>query len=301
MIRSGLVVFVVTVTACLAACLVPGGEPALGSVEQHLGCVGCGLNGLRQAAYDNVFAQMDGNALGQVGAWDDSVDGPVSLCDGSSVAVPAGCTTACSLRPAWNTWLYMPHDGAWLHDEMLRSVVELIAPKDACVVDAHGRAYEGMFALSPAPRFHSWTPADQERVSAGLLGILDKVKDVPICLQSELSIDACAGSGARFHESTLFGNVFRGHPRFIAIAGGDAARNPYLNLRYGTVLPSSATVYQYSEHPCAYDGANEGLYARYCDGGGGRWQHPVVVLTGGDPDTWYYDVGAQPKPRPTSF
>ena len=70
---------------------------------------------------------------------------------------------------------------------------------------------------------------------------------------------------------------------------------------YGTVLPSSATVFQYGEHPCAYAGAGEGLHAPYCDGGGRRWHHPVVALTGGDPHTWYYDVGSAPRPRPASF
>lgn len=297
MSRSVVVVLVLTMIACSE----PAGDPALSTAEQGLDdCGGCGLNGFRQAAYDSVFAQMDRNALGQVGAWDAEVDGPVSLCDGGA-AVPAGCTTACNLRPSWRTWLYKPHDGAWLHDEMLTAVVELIAPKGSCVVDASGRVYHGMFAISPAARLHSWTFADQERVSAGLLAILDQVKGVPICLQSEVDPDACAGSGAQFHESTLFGNVFQGNPRYIVIAGGDAARNPYLNLRYGTVLPGSATVFQYRDHPCAYTGSGEGLVAQYCDGGGGRWQHPVVALTRGDPHTWYYDVGSEAKPRPASF
>jgi hypothetical protein len=295
MIRSVVIVLVLTMIACSE----PAGDPALSAAEQGLNnCGGCGLNGLRQAAYDSVFAQMDKNALGQVGAWDG--DGPVSLCDGDA-AVPTGCTTACNLRPSWRTWLYQPHDGAWLHDEMLTAVVELIAPKGSCVVDAAGRVYHGMFAISPAARLHSWTFADQERVSAGLVGILDKVKDVPICLQTEDDPKACAGSGAQFHESTLFGNVFQGKNRFIAIAGGAAARNPYLNRRYGTVLPSSATVFQYGENPCVYAGSDEGLYAQYCDGGGQRWHHPVVVLTGGAPHTWYYDVDSVPERRPASF
>ena len=293
-------VVVVLALVAVTACVQSAGSEVTAVVEQGL-CAGCGLNGVRQAVYDSVFAQMDKNALGQVGAWDGAVDGPVSLCDATAVAVPAGCTTACNLRPAWRTWLYLPHDGAWLHDEMLRAVARLIAPKGACIVDAPGHVYAGMFELAPAARLHSWTLGDQERVSGGLLGLLDRVEGVPICLQVEDHPDACAGSGARLHESTLFGNVFHGSPRFIAIVGGDAARNPYVNLRFGTALPSSATVYPYNEHHCVYDGSGDGIYARYCDGGGGRWQHPVVALTTGDPRTWYYDVGAAPLPRPAAF
>lgn len=115
-------------------------------------------------------------------------------------------------------------------------------------------------------------------------------------MQTENHPDACAGSGARFHESTLFGNVFQGKGRFIAIAGGAAAHDPYLNARYSTVLPTSATVYQYGEHRCVLGGAGDGLYAQYCDSDDGRWHHPVVVLTGADPGLWYYNVASPASP-----
>jgi len=294
-------VLVICGVFAMAACVAPAGEE-VGSVEQALSCAGCGLNGLRQVTYNNIFSQMDQPALAAHGAWDAAADAPAALCTSATIAAPAGCSVACELAPGWRAWLHAPYSGAWLRDEMLENVVKLSAPKGACVVDPGGPRYPGTFGLASGTRQHAWSWVDEDYVSAGLVALLSAVPDVPICIQTAEDPTACAGSGVRFHEATFFGQLFRGAPRFVAISGGEDARNPYLNLRYGTVSATSATVYQRGDARCVHAGSGDALRALYCDGESGiRYHHPLVVLTPGAPHTWYYDVGSAPRPRPASF
>jgi hypothetical protein len=263
----------------LTGCIEQAEDIQLGEVQSELclpawgptACNGCGFNGLRRAAYNNIFAQMDRNALHNYGLWDWNANGPVSICDPNQTKTGSSCV----MRAGWANWM---NGGTWVRRDMMENLVKLIAPK--CFnISGGGQTYAGEYNISPIARDGSWGPTEQEYISAGFLSLLNSVEGVPICLNTDRDSTRCAGSGAVYHEGTFFGNAIQGSPRFMAIAGGFDYRNPWVNPRYGTVAGVEATIYQYSSWRCAGGGSGESRYASYCDkDGGGRYQHPVTVL-----------------------
>lgn len=284
--------------AATAACVE---SPELGDAEQgvmscsagdeayNCKCVGCGSNGEDQAWWNAMFAEADRTALSGYGAWSWGTDGPTSLCEPSTVGA-----SSCTMRAQWSAWIA---GGGSKRVGMMENLVKVIANKTYRVRDPNGYDYYGEFGLAHGAVSSPWTYVDQEIVSGGVLALLNSVHGVPVCLKTERNPDNCAGSNAAYHESTTFGKTFRGH--YAAISGGAHAKDPSLNLRYGTVDGGSATAFHWNEARCATSGSGTGAIASYCDDQyGTRWQWPVTVLVPTAPSGWYYNVGGSPSPRP---
>jgi hypothetical protein len=258
-------------------------------IEQAaLSCPGCGMNGFSETAYNWMWGQFDRNALAATGAW--SGDAPLTFCRPATVT-----STGCKLRYVYGAWLRTGQTN--IRVEIMTNVVKLIAPQGFWIhddYDASGHFYQGMFDLAPRARNVIVDYPEQERISAGLLALLNAVKDVPVCLLTKHQPSHCAGSTAYWHESVTFGKHFR-HP-YLAIAGGSAAPDPAQNHRYGNAKNAQANEVLPS-NKCNVSGTGEGRHALSCSSASNVvWNHPVTVLTPHDPKNHYYGPGPITKP-----
>jgi hypothetical protein len=252
-------------------------------------CTGCGANGLEQSGWNAMFAEADRTALSNYGAWSWGSDAPVSLCDPGTVI-----GSSCTLRPSWSAWIA---GNPAKRVGMMENMVKVVAQKTYAVRDPNGYTYYGEFGLAAGALASSWSYADQEIVTGGILALLNSVHGVPVCLKTERHPDNCAGSDAVYHESVTFGKTFRGH--YAAISGGYHAKDPSLNLRYGTVDGGSASAFRWSDGKCATYVSGVNTIATGCtDQYGTWWNWPVTVLVPTAPSTWYYNVGGSELTRP---
>jgi hypothetical protein len=153
-------------------------------------------------------------------------------------------------------------------------------------------------------REQPWGARGRSIASAGLLALLNAVPGVAICLNAGHVPDNCFNSGFNYSESVTFGDAINGNPRFIGIWGSSHAPFPLKNTRYGTVSPSSATVFNNALNTCTtalVEGRTEtwARYPQHCRANGMTYHDPVHVLTPRHPNTWYYGEPAPVTPPVT--
>ncbi|HSK00819.1 MAG TPA: hypothetical protein VK932_06245 [Kofleriaceae bacterium] len=270
-------------------CVAPEG-PELeqtGEIEQHFEpCPGCGVNGMRQGEWNNVFSTLDKAALDRDAAaydlWDGATHSPMGLCQPGTLN-----GGACTVREGWGHWINRdtnPRVG------IFTNLVKVILPKGYKVVHPGGYTYWGKFGLMAHARTSSWGQEGREIASAGMLALLNAYPDVPLCLNTRQLPDNCVGSSAQWSESILFGDaIYGGSPRYIAISGGKDAPSPALNPRYGTVDGGSARAHSYYQYRCTTSRTGNARYPVSCSDNGVTWHNPVHVLTPGEPGKLYYD------------
>jgi len=279
-------------------------EDELGQIDQKLCSKNCGgwLNGVRQAAWNSVAGDgFKPYRLAQYGAG--SSYGPYSLCErrwsGRDRDGSTWISNACVVREGWIRWASNDYTNGTLRT--LRTEVFL---KMLQVVGNPGQHYidyisgdpnkissyyditcqagkEGNWGLAPHALDNSWSYADMERVTGGLILMLNaKDVHVEVALRTPgLAPPSEQPNPGQFYyeEAIAFGNVFKS--KITAIAGGYHAHNPLLHARYSEMnVDSAKDVFLYDEAGCTYSAGptNNLRVSSGCkDHDGNVWNHPV--------------------------